>query len=400
MKSVLFLFPLLIAAVVSRGQEIDPKDGHPTYFSRGDAYIESLSEAKALLARNPLDKWAIGYITRYYHKNCMADSVTTFFNGLRDKHPRSPLPYLYRVEFWQPGTTNYTEQIDLLKKGLALDTCNQEIRLLLGKKYYELFHREYNRNRKPANLDRYAGQSTAYLERLYGKDDSLSRIVWAPLLQLQHYEGKKPKIRNIREMFPDETRYFPPLAFATVIAPDPFALAPLPSDWKTRYETDKFQATESDAFTQEWYSKQLRALGEAPLWQAANGSRVRFLWLRTFDNPVVVRMEKNGNEITLRWKTADGAGGYEPGKIEVDGSKTLDMQAWREYMARLQKADYWLMGTIDKGPMGFDGSQWILEVNLNGQYHVVDRWCGHGIRELCLPLFRLTGMEIPDNDIY
>ena len=32
--------------------------------------------------------------------------------------------------------------------------------------------------------------------------------------------------------------------------------------------------------------------------------------------------------------------------------------------------------------------------------HPVDRWCGRGIRELHLPLFRLTGMEIPGNDIY
>ena len=43
----------------------------------------------------------------------------------------------------------------------------------------------------------------------------------------------------------------------------------------------------------------VRATGETPLRQAANGSRVRFLGLRTFDNPVVVGMEKNGNKTTL-----------------------------------------------------------------------------------------------------
>ena len=80
----------------------------------------------------------------------------------------------------------------------------------------------------------------------------------------------------------------------------------------------------------------VRATGETPLRQAANGSRVRFLGLRTFDNPVVVGMEKNGNKTTLRRKTAGGAGGYEPGKIAADESKTLGRQAWLEYMARLQ----------------------------------------------------------------
>lgn len=69
-------------------------------------------------------------------------------------------------------------------------------------------------------------------------------------------------------------------------------------------------------------------------------------------------------------------------------------------MARLQKAGYWLMSTTDKDLMDFDGSQWIPGVNPNGQCHPVDRWCGRGIRELHLPLFRLTGMEIPGNDIY
>lgn len=144
----------------------------------------------------------------------------------------------------------------------------------------------------------------------------------------------------------------------------------------------------------------IRATGEAPLRQAANGSRIRFLWLRTIGNPVVVRMEKNGNGITIRRKTAGGASGYEPGKIVANGSKTLSRQAWLEYMARLQKAGYWLMSTTNKDLMDFDGSQWIPGVNPNGQCHLVDRWCGHGIRELCLPLFRLTGMEITGNDIY
>ena len=66
----------------------------------------------------------------------------------------------------------------------------------------------------------------------------------------------------------------------------------------------------------------IRATGETPLRQAANGSRVRFLGLRTIGNPVVVGMEKNGN------KTAGGAGGYESGKIAADESKTLGRHGW------------------------------------------------------------------------
>lgn len=142
----------------------------------------------------------------------------------------------------------------------------------------------------------------------------------------------------------------------------------------------------------------IRATGETPLRQAANGSRVRFLGLRTIGNPVVVGMEKNGNETTLRRKTAGGQAVTSP--ENRGGREQNPRQAWLEYMARLQKAGYWLMSTTDKDLMDFDGSQWIPGVNPNGQCHLVDRWCGHGIRELCLPLFRLTGMEITGNDIY
>lgn len=144
----------------------------------------------------------------------------------------------------------------------------------------------------------------------------------------------------------------------------------------------------------------VRATGETPLRQAANESRVRFLGLRTIDNPVVVGMEKNGNKTTLRRKTAGGAGGYEPEKSRRTRAKpSAGRHGWSAW-SRLQKAGCRQMDTTDKGLMGFDGSQRLPGVNLNGQCHPVDRWCGHGIRELHLPLFRLTGMEIPGNDIY
>lgn len=143
----------------------------------------------------------------------------------------------------------------------------------------------------------------------------------------------------------------------------------------------------------------VRATGETPLRQAANGSRVRFLGLRTFDNPVVVGMERTATKPPSQENSRRG-GRLRARKIAADESKTLGRQAWLEYMARLQKAGCRQMDTTDKGLMGFDGSQRLPGVNLNGQCHPVDRWCGRGIRELHLPLFRLTGMEIPGNDIY
>jgi hypothetical protein len=137
----------------------------------------------------------------------------------------------------------------------------------------------------------------------------------------------------------------------------------------------------SDEFQEKWYSSQLTALGEKSLCCASVASRrtFRFTWLRTFDHPVVIRLEEgtSGNW-TLQTKVASGAGGYDPGKLIVDQSSTLSAEKVAPLL-KLLDADsaFWRMPSTDQERIGFDGSQWIIEVRHGSRYHFVDRWTPH-----------------------
>ncbi len=58
------------------------------------------------------------------------------------------------------------------------------------------------------------------------------------------------------------------------------------------------------------------------------------------------------------------------------------------------------MTTNTSGIGGTDGAQWILEVLIDGNYHVVDRWSGGVIEPFCLELLDLTTLKVKQDDIY
>ena len=57
-----------------------------------------------------------------------------------------------------------------------------------------------------------------------------------------------------------------------------------------------------DAFRQEWYSKHLNAMGEPRLPDVPNEA-YRFLWLRTFEDPIMVRLTCYPNGVQFDCKT-------------------------------------------------------------------------------------------------
>lgn len=119
----------------------------------------------------------------------------------------------------------------------------------------------------------------------------------------------------------------------------------------------------------------LEALGESSLEsRKANASQecYRFTWLRSFHRPVVFRAElKNNAESRLTIKVADGAGGYELGKVIRNETQSLDKTVAEKLRARAQKI--LKLEPYEKWH-GLDGSFWLMEVLVSGHYHVVYRW--------------------------
>ena len=159
---------------------------------------------------------------------------------------------------------------------------------------------------------------------------------------------------------------------------------------------------------EDWYGKHLRAAGEAPLCPGASAEQYRFLWLRSFHRPVVVRIEVSAaGSAMLVAKELDGAGGYEPGRVARDTSFALAPERWAE-MRRLLDDGFWRMPTAPADTVfGLDGAQWVLEGTATGQYHVVDRWTPEHspgaapYRAACLALLRVSGfLPTSSEDVY
>ena len=161
-----------------------------------------------------------------------------------------------------------------------------------------------------------------------------------------------------------------------------------------------FPRGEFDEFVESWYSTQLAALDEPSLLHAPDTEEViRFTWLRSFHQPVVVRVVFGTDDATLVFKRGDGSGGWDPGRLVENRQHRLsgnDMSAARaiaDFLARCE------------GPpeeLGFDGAEWIFEYRYGDRYCLVDEWSPNSgpWREAGMALISLAGYRPPADDVY
>src|SRR2546426_5623559 len=107
-----------------------------------------------------------------------------------------------------------------------------------------------------------------------------------------------------------------------------------------------------------WYGKHLGAMQEPALCAKPGVEVYRFLWLRTFHNPIAVRIQRLDDHYRLIGKQLSGAGGYEAGKLVRDTTIELSAQQVAQVKDLIDQSDYWSMGADSS--FGEDGSQWIL----------------------------------------
>lgn len=143
----------------------------------------------------------------------------------------------------------------------------------------------------------------------------------------------------------------------------------VPTDF---FPPDTFGSNE--AFVSAWYGKHLEAMHEPSLWAAtARGQTVyRFLWLRTFDKPIAVRVSLVGDHAHLVATRLSGAGGYAPGTIETQRERDLPLSDIAKVEAALDAAQFDKLPPRTLGSL--DGAQWIIERAKNGTYRIVDHW--------------------------
>lgn len=174
-------------------------------------------------------------------------------------------------------------------------------------------------------------------------------------------------------------------------------------NWECDYTSNYLFEIESSKRTAEWLEYQLNDLGENCLYNKeveANTIIYRFTWLRSFDPPVAIRLEKIDNEIILYWKVGKGSGGYKPEGLKKEGHKKLSLKEWIAFERLITESNFENLPN-EKFVLITDGATWTLEER------TFDRFKAHhtnspskGISIACMYLLDLTNIKIKEGDKY
>ena len=151
----------------------------------------------------------------------------------------------------------------------------------------------------------------------------------------------------------------------------------------------------------DWYSRQLGAAGEPSLFQMSTkapplSTSYRFTWLRSFHNPVTVRIDLGRDgRFLMTAKRLSGAGGYGPGTVSNQIIRPLNSDEQKKIVALIKRTDVLHQPPVDC-TLGTDGAEWIIEANENGAYHFINRWTMDGgpVHEVGLAFLALTGWNL------
>jgi hypothetical protein len=146
-------------------------------------------------------------------------------------------------------------------------------------------------------------------------------------------------------------------------------------------------------FEVHWFSRELYALEEKPLWQSAPEDEhiYRITVLPAFSGPesVTLAVLPDGTG-QIRFRTVDPR----TNRLSIDKSRAINPQQAADFTAKLSRIEFWQLQTEPpKGQIGCDGAEWILEGVEDGRYHIVLRWCPGKtpFGEAARKLFELSG---------
>lgn len=215
-----------------------------------------------------------------------------------------------------------------------------------------------------------------------------SGLAWKHASPLQHIPG--PPATGYAEPSSGSERadaalgYFPASLMRTNYTCRETGNLPILDDWKVA-----------------WYSGRLAAAGEPSLLEAVKQEApkldvYRFTWLRSFDKPIVIRIEQAKSGALLMTATRlSGIGGYVPGSVEARIVKDLSQDEARQFRRALSAANGLRLKAVSCR-WGYDGAQWIFEGVDRGRYRYVQRWTPDrgSMRALGLVMLSFTGWEI------
>jgi hypothetical protein len=398
----------MIISLHSHSQTVKELEYDLSWYSATEKDGDKISKARLLLNQDPFNYRAIDYICRYYNDRKI-DSIHIFFHDLEKKYPNKSEPLILHAEFlsfeinYNDNLSFQTKKVEILTKALALDKSNSDIMYSLAKTYYEDFLRptfkfpysDYmvsDNERTPSVLINACDSALYYFKTIENFDHQLKSIVFFPIQQLEHYKGRL-YIENVDPLLGiEENCYFPSWYFAN-----------LSEKWYSDLSVDYLFTMEMSKRSADGLKLQLVSLEEPCLYNLScdsNSEIYRFTWLRSFDNPISIRLAKNGDKISLFWKIGKGSGGYEPEGIKRGGSKYLSIINYQKFIELFNHLN------IEKRPnktyvMMTDGATWTLEHKTNKSFKAINTNVpDDSLKKCCLYLLDLAKIKIDPKKIY
>ncbi|KGO88537.1 hypothetical protein Q765_01110 [Flavobacterium rivuli WB 3.3-2 = DSM 21788] len=416
MKYILSLLLLFLLCLKGNCQSIKKLEYELSFYKSGEVYGDKIMKAKLLQSKDPFNKKAIRYICEYYNDRKI-DSVNIFFDRLIAKFPNKTEPYLLSYDFANYFKINniYETKLAYLLKANDIEAENIEAVYKLAELYYKDFiyplkmeidygkvitgdkewdsvinaeNEQFKNRKKESYFKNPEIDAYKYFERLWELSPKHRLLIYFPIKQLECILRKS----SVHKKPVEVNNYFQPGHFAN-----------LSENWECDFSKDLLYEVESSFEHDKWLSEQLKDLKEISLYkkQVLDDIEIyRFTWLRSFHNPIALRIEKSNNDVTLYYSIGKGMGGYKPIGLKKRGSKKLTLTEWDNFVKLLSNGNYRELPNYDSTLMT-DGAVWLLEYKTHDTYEAkADNNPGKNIYNSCIYLLRISGIKIPDYEIY
>jgi hypothetical protein len=358
---------------------------------------KELLAIKDSLAIDPFNEKQIRALIR----NCGAKEdysyCKAYFENLLNDYPDSIRAYLVKAKLRHPkANLEDTSRIFVLLQAVKVDSDNYEANYELAISYYRLFHRQ------PGNHFAYAARKSFI--RCAVIDPTELIILKYPVIQLSNFLNDSSTAnfyKYISTRDNSDTVRIPTVGKHNWYFPVGLFLRKK-IDWQSDYSVDIMHELDMATFQIDWLSDALKWFKEPVLTSKHPQEVYRLLWSRSFDPPVVIRLEKTNNDVFIYWKLPASRDALDIAQSALQFKKKLSLRDWKKFEQSLNDIDYWSMLPSEYKHKSTDGAMWVLEGAVEEKYQITIR-PGDVYPKYtdCLKsLIRLTDLNIPKNRTY
>ncbi len=413
MMHKIFLFFILLLSFNAMGQSIEELEYDISWFSSHEKDGEKIHQARKLQKLDPFNYRATAYICRYYSDRKI-DSVSIYFTNLIAEYPNKAEPYILRAELFRYETDSYDKdkftklRIGYLQKALQISPDNSEVIYKLAEDFYKDFifplekglelYLEFDNTLivpkevyketaiEKSTYEFAADSSLYYFYKVWDLKKSERDVIYYPIRQLESYLKKTDQSPIPKDAEMDFSKCYFPSTYFTLIS----------EDWETDYTTNLLYEVSLGKGASEWIKLQLDNLNEDCLYEQnlpSNLSIYRFTWLRTFNHPIAIRIEKDEKKVMIYWKVGKGAGGYAPKGLKKSGKKKLSIEKWNQFEAMINASDF--HDKYKPEIPSSDGASWILEKKTKSTFKAYNSSLPSlEVSEACMFLLDLTRLKV------